>query len=28
LYNKELTAGQVLQNYNAQKQRFGLWYGL
>ena len=24
LYNKELTAGQVLQNYNAQKQRFGL----
>jgi hypothetical protein len=24
LYNKALTAGQVLQNYNAQKQRFGI----
>jgi len=24
IYNKALTAGQVLQNYNAQKQRFGI----
>jgi hypothetical protein len=27
-YNRELSAAELLQNYNAQKQRFGYWYGL
>jgi hypothetical protein len=25
LYNRPLTSSEVLQNYNAQKGRFGLW---
>jgi hypothetical protein len=25
LYNRALTATEVLQNFNAQKGRFGLW---
>jgi hypothetical protein len=25
VYNRALTSNEVLQNYNAQKSRFGLW---
>jgi hypothetical protein len=26
MYNRALSAQEVLQNYNATKGRFGLWY--